>query len=174
MRRSSFIIILLCYAFAPSQSAEESEDRVKWQDLRNITLQSGQFTTVMYGRPVPQVQCDECTNKFGVEIEDCECKIRSVTCTSQGIRKDSKRYPPLNWKCTSSTTPDDYTLVGKVTCDCFTDCRDDIIRVSSCSLTYSISYWYSGDRLWNWYLHTFTELFEVLLSDIRLHGSPGS
>ena len=168
MRRLSFVIILLCHSFAPSQSAEKSEDRIKWQDLRNITLRSGQFTTVMYGRPVLQVRCDECKNEFGEEVDDCECRIRSVTCTSQGIRKNSKRYPPLDWKCTSETTPADYTLVVKgVTCDCFTDCRDDNIRISSCSLTY----WLKPpppealleDRYWDWCLRTFTDLFGPFL-----------
>ena len=175
MRRSYFIIILLCHSFAPSQSAEESGDRIKWQDLRNLTLQSGQVKTVKFGKPVPQVQCDECMNTFGEGTGDCECRIRSVTCTSQGIRKNSQRYPPLNWKCTSETTPADHTLVVTgVTCDCFTDCRDDNIRISSCSLTYSLTSlpWEQEevplersltkrfiDWWWNWCLRSFTELF---------------
>ena len=110
-------------------------------------------------------RCAECTNTFGEEVDYCDCMIRSFNCTSQGIRKNSKRFPPLGWKCTSETTPADHTLVVTgVTRDCFTDCRDGqyphLVLLTHILAENSATFSRSPIDSWNnWYSRIFTDLF---------------
>lgn len=102
---------------------------IKWQDMDNVTLRVGKWTT---GRPVPQIQCDG-------EISRCGLR-NNVTCVNKGPADASTHnFPPLDWDCRSrDTAPDHLIVVHQMSCECYDRCIDNYIVIGSCSLSYSL------------------------------------
>ena len=140
---SMFVLCFMQSLIAPQVAA--AEDKIKMQDLRNITFRNGKYTSGTRGRPVPQMACG-C--RFQV---DCNCGSieGDITCHNHGIREEnSLSYPPLYWECENEDLSSLKHLHHiEVSCDCATDCRDDYISISSCYLRYAASWKSYGEYL---------------------------
>lgn len=114
----------------------ESQDQVKWQDLRNITFHYGKYTNGTGGRSLPQMVCG-C--KYSLRACGCRHMKSDITCHNEGISEGSLNFPPLVWSCESQGLDSNHEFdVIEISCDCVTDCTDHYISIKSCFLWYSV------------------------------------
>lgn len=119
----------------------DSEAKIKWQNMRNVTFVGGQMTTgrramhqLTWGWEIFFYSHSFASTSFVITDE-------IITCTNMGPSISNRYFPHVIWQCTA-----DQLWFGRmydrldVSCECYDHCDDDYVWIGSCTLDYTTKY----------------------------------